>query len=155
MRRQQLSRATKAILASVPFAWRALRDELTQTPGPLDMEQYKRMFATSRIPRQGRDVLQTAALHDSQHIVVMHDTNMFRVRVMDERGGIVSEAALRSTLSQILDGSAGGGEQAPIFALTSLERDKWAALRERLEETRASLSPSLPAVIHTFACAQL
>jgi carnitine O-palmitoyltransferase 2 len=51
---------------------------------PLDMSQYNRMLASTRVPQPGKDKLVT--YEDSRHILVIHNGNYYTVDVVNETG---------------------------------------------------------------------
>ena len=105
---------------------------------PLDMSQYGNLFRSTRIPRAGLDELVVA--EGSRHIVVQRGGRMWRLDVLDATGGSVPLDQLHNALQAIID--AADAEPAPadehVGLLTSLPRDEWAALRERISATPAA-----------------
>jgi carnitine O-palmitoyltransferase 2 len=98
---------------------------------PLDMSQYGRLFASTRLPFRERDVLVTAAKAPT-HIVVARGGALYRVEVLTPRGDRARPVAeVEGALAHILaDGSAGA--EPPVAALTGAGRDAWADARAAL-----------------------
>ncbi|KAK9497585.1 hypothetical protein O3M35_004284 [Rhynocoris fuscipes] len=97
---------------------------------PLDMSQYENLFNTSRIPKIGKDVL----YHDqnTRHIVVMRKGRFFKMDVLDEAGMILSPQDIFTSLHYILNQPIEESKN-PVGILTTEERNKWASVREHLE----------------------
>ncbi len=116
---------------------------------PLDMSQYHRLFASTRIPRLGKDELYTSPT-PSTHIIVAYGAELYRVEVVEEGGGPVPMATLEARLAGIV-GAGKANPYAypptpPLGALTTLHRDAWARERGRL----TSLSPTNAASLHAI-----
>lgn len=151
----QVQRAARIIAATAHFATRV--EARTLTPDafkgvPTDMMQYERMFASTRRPLRGRDVLEKAAPPFVGHIVVLRGSTFWRVPVLvaaDDGTGlppttgsasVVSLPQLERMLGSICDAvpnatsAAGVAEPEPsLAALTTLDRDSWADARATLE----------------------
>ena len=117
---------------------------------PLDMSQYGRLFASTRLPQRGRDALRTAPT-PQRHIVVAAPCGaLYRVEVLEGpgAGALVSPAALQARLRHVLAHAAAAGAAAPppVGALTAGERDTWAAQRAALEAASGVNVASLAAV---------
>jgi carnitine O-palmitoyltransferase 2 len=133
---------------------------------PLDMSQYARLFATTRVPREDKDELVTVPDKAAvRHIVVQRGPSFFAVTVVGEDGAVVPEPVLAARLRTCLDRSAGtrgwasAGEEEvdakacgkgsayattpPVGALTSLGRTDWAAARTHLQRSSAQNAASL------------
>ncbi|XP_067645865.1 carnitine O-palmitoyltransferase 2, mitochondrial isoform X2 [Eurosta solidaginis] len=98
---------------------------------PLDMSQYNRIFGLSRIPQNDKDIL--VQHKNSRHILVMRGGNMYAVDVLDNIGNIEPPAVIFERLQTVLQmDEASGTSIIPVGALTSVNRNEWAALRKHL-----------------------
>ncbi|XP_028398287.1 carnitine O-palmitoyltransferase 2, mitochondrial-like [Dendronephthya gigantea] len=105
---------------------------------PLDMSQYTRMFASTRIPQSGRDKLITYA--DSRHILVIHNGNYYTLDVIDEAGTIRPASEILKNLQAIVLDET-GDSQYPVAVLTSEDRDSWTSTRQELETLMSNTEP--------------
>ena len=106
---------------------------------PLDMTQYSRMFATTRVPQRERDEVITAPA--SRHVVVMRNGHMYSVTVLDQNGSPIDPNLLYSTLSAIASNPV-PPPSYPVNYLTAIDRDTWADARSELmanEQTSRAL----------------
>jgi carnitine O-palmitoyltransferase 2 len=95
------------------------------------MSQYGRLFASTRVPFRGRDVLVTAAAPPT-HIVVARGGALYRVEVLAAGGrAALPVAEIEARLSHILGDDSAAGEP-PVAALTGAGRDAWADARAEL-----------------------
>ncbi|KJE93240.1 carnitine palmitoyltransferase II [Capsaspora owczarzaki ATCC 30864] len=110
---------------------------------PLDMSQYARLFASTRIPRVGRDELLTADASTVRHVVILRRGHVWKLTVRDEQGKTLPSAAIRAAIESIQNDTTPRNEH-PVAALTSEERDTWARLRDKVlaisDRNRASLA---------------
>lgn len=96
---------------------------------PLDMSQYFRLFNSTRIPKQGKDVLKTD--NSKNHILIIHKGNFYTFPVLKENGLIVDPQEIYAYIKYILDSDDKEAEY-PIGVLTSENRDVWANVRSKL-----------------------
>ena len=103
---------------------------------PLCMAQFKHIFGTSRIPvRDARDYIMTDPR--SKHVVVMCRGQMYYFQALNSDGSVgLDELRVRRILSAIMS-NADGLDDSRLYTkavgtLTTLDRSKWAATRERL-----------------------
>jgi len=75
------------------------------------MSQYKNLFASSRIPKEGKDELHTAP--GSKHIAVQHRGHFYKVDVLDANGKALSQDDLVGAFESILKQNT-APEQQPI-----------------------------------------
>ncbi|XP_072377173.1 carnitine O-acetyltransferase [Diabrotica undecimpunctata] len=94
----------------------------------LDMNQYKKIFGTCRIPKPKRDALQFNP--QSKHIVVVKNNNFFKLDVLNSNGELPSESELIDQLNIIVENSKTTGPSVGI--LTSDNRDDWSTAYEEL-----------------------
>uniref|UniRef100_A0A4W3J4N0 Carnitine O-palmitoyltransferase 2, mitochondrial n=1 Tax=Callorhinchus milii TaxID=7868 RepID=A0A4W3J4N0_CALMI len=99
---------------------------------PLDMSQYHRLFNSTRLPQPGRDEL--LSLPGERHLLVMRNGHFYTFDVLGPDGGIVPAAEILAHLRYILSDPRPPPE-FPLSFLSGEERDVWAGLRRRLEET--------------------
>ncbi|XP_029428828.1 carnitine O-palmitoyltransferase 2, mitochondrial-like isoform X2 [Rhinatrema bivittatum] len=96
---------------------------------PLDMSQYKRLFKSTRIPKQGRDQLFTD--ESARHLLVMRNGHFYVFDILDMNDNILHPSEIQASLHQILLHSD-QLSQFPIGYLTTEERNTWALLRQQL-----------------------
>lgn len=99
---------------------------------PLDMSQYYRLFNSTRIPKKGKDLLFTDA--SKKHILVLRKGHYFVFPVFDKHGDILPPNTIYSYIDHICKMNLNDAEY-PIGVLTSENRDTWASIREKLEQT--------------------
>ncbi len=101
---------------------------------PLCMEQYDRLFSSSRIPGIDKDTLFISSndLAESEHIIVMCRNQMF---VLDVKVNFtrLNEDQIYQQLRRI-ENHAESEEEADVGFLTSLPRDEWARARVELTQ---------------------
>uniref|UniRef100_A0A914W8F2 Choline/carnitine acyltransferase domain-containing protein n=1 Tax=Plectus sambesii TaxID=2011161 RepID=A0A914W8F2_9BILA len=98
---------------------------------PLDMSQYKALFNGSRIPKKQKDQL----YHDpsAKHFIAIRNGHFFAVDLFDKNGNLLSPEEVHASLAHILGLQLKPAGNSAIGALTTLERDAWAAARQQLE----------------------
>ena len=115
---------------------------------PLDMSQYSRLFASTRIPHFNRDELYTApgaregysgfgegpGAHCPTHIIIMRGSRFYKINVVTDKETPVPVETIESQIRCILnDKILPYTVEPPIGALTGAGRDEWAAARAELE----------------------
>lgn len=107
--------------------------------GPLCMGQFKKLFSTTRIPRQDIDLLRCPVSRTNptspseKHIVVLHSGHFFSLEVLENSGGIRSIGELEAELENIMAlGAEKVTDDQAVALLTTMNRDDWAAAREAL-----------------------
>ena len=138
----QIKRAARLIISLLKFKTLLDTEELEpdQLHGrPLCMMQFRQLFSTTRVPHKQRDHLrspvstQNPTPADATHIVVLRKGHIFRLEVLTETGHIRSVADLEHDLESILKLSKTQvPDEAAVGLLTTMNRDEWAAARERL-----------------------
>ncbi|KAK9888430.1 hypothetical protein WA026_000678 [Henosepilachna vigintioctopunctata] len=121
---ERLTYAAKMILGAVDYKILIDKDLIPVDKmgnNVLDMNQYKKVFGTCRIPRPTRDELKFNP--DSKHIVVVRNNNFFKMEVITSDGQIPSFNQIFSQLNYIIKNSEILG--APVGILTSDNRDNW------------------------------
>jgi hypothetical protein len=127
------------------------------TPGCMD--EYSRLFSTTRIPRRGTDELRS--FPESSHIVIFRDTQIYSLEVMDSAGRLVPEHALRAVIEALLlldpkaTAPASGLAPSDLAILTTMERDDWADVREGLEASAPCNRQSLHTIDAAVFCLSL
>lgn len=97
---------------------------------PLDMSQYGHLFRSNRIPRPGKDELRLYP--DSRHIIVQRGPDFFPVTVLREDGTAEDPGKILGNLQAILSRPL-NTKATPVGALTAMDRDSWAAARQKLK----------------------
>jgi carnitine O-acetyltransferase len=96
---------------------------------PLEMSQYRRCFATHRVPHTHCDEVTT--ITGSQHIAVLIRGKLHYM-VVDPQRAVASLPAIQQALDYIVDQSESRSDEAVTMApgmFTALPRDDWARLR--------------------------
>lgn len=120
---------------------------------PLDMSQMAhpnggRLFRSTRLPRPQLDVLWTAPAR-TRHVVVMAGTKTYKLDVLQQDSNApydveVIESGLRAILTDSATSSTDGNEgELPVAALTTADRDVWAAARSQLEKASPMAAATL------------
>lgn len=97
---------------------------------PLDMQQYYKLFGTTRVPCANRDTLHFN--HNSDYIVVAHNGNFFRMPVYGKFGEWLSRDQIEASLKAIVAESEREGKGHPVGILTTDTRDAWSNAYEVL-----------------------
>eukprot|EP00297_Palpitomonas_bilix_P004512 CAMPEP_0113895828 /NCGR_PEP_ID=MMETSP0780_2-20120614/17612_1 /TAXON_ID=652834 /ORGANISM="Palpitomonas bilix" /LENGTH=687 /DNA_ID=CAMNT_0000886767 /DNA_START=59 /DNA_END=2122 /DNA_ORIENTATION=+ /assembly_acc=CAM_ASM_000599 len=132
---------------------------------PLDMSQYPRLFASTRVPSREKDYLATYPDVDmrgdgpapmrgpvtdpsrlSRHVTVQYKNHLFEVEAIRESGEIVPVADVRAAVEEIRKIGDSSGPAFPMGCLTALDRDEWADIRQRLVESSSTNSSSLRSI---------
>lgn len=93
----------------------------------LCMNQYKNIFSSMRVPRQGCDEFKTSTIRT--HIIVMYKQRIFKLNMLDITGETRSIKAIELDLNNILNMKSVGQN---LGVLTSMPRDQWASKRNDL-----------------------
>lgn len=88
----------------------------------LDMQPYAMILGTHRVPGLPLDTL----IHtdDSNHIIILKNNNLFKLRVLNNGGFPLPESSLLPALKDIFSRSNYPG--IPVGILTGNDRDTWA-----------------------------
>uniref|UniRef100_A0A0N5AYL8 Carn_acyltransf domain-containing protein n=1 Tax=Syphacia muris TaxID=451379 RepID=A0A0N5AYL8_9BILA len=97
---------------------------------PLDMSQYSLLFGGSRIPEIGKDRLHHCK--NSKNFVVIYRGKFYAVQLFQKDGNLVSPNQVYACIAAILKDSSFARPEECIGSLTSLERNRWAAVRSQL-----------------------
>ncbi|GJQ84478.1 hypothetical protein Trydic_g21030 [Trypoxylus dichotomus] len=87
-------------------------------------------FSCTRIPEIDKDRFYTSP--SARHILIQHQGHFYTFDVLDEAGNIIAPDVILAQLKCILDDKVKPAAY-PIGILTTLERNKWAILRHRLQ----------------------
>ncbi|PWY98473.1 acyltransferase ChoActase/COT/CPT [Testicularia cyperi] len=139
-RGNQLMRTANLILASLAFIHDLRTGELEPDNvrgTPLDMFQYTRLFATSRIPTANGCRMEVEP--ESRHIVVMRRGQIYWFEALDEEHRpLLTERAMLGNLQAIVrDADKVGAEdvaKGSVGILTTEKRPIWSMYREHLRE---------------------
>ncbi|EKX36283.1 hypothetical protein GUITHDRAFT_165783 [Guillardia theta CCMP2712] len=104
---------------------------------PLCMWQYRRVFFTCRVPREGCDELFTFLPTRSAHIVILIKGQMYKMNVFHDDGIALTVQELQENIKAIIEDCKQlqpHEQEPPVGILTSEERDTWARLRLKLFE---------------------
>lgn len=121
---ERLKYAAKLILGAVDYKLLIDRDGIPSDKmgkDPLDMNQYKKIFGTCRVPASPRDQIQFN--QNSKHIVVAINNNFFKLNVVTEDNKLPSLNYIIEQLRFIIKNSENSG--VPIGILSSDNRDNW------------------------------
>eukprot|EP00735_Rhodelphis_limneticus_P008741 TRINITY_DN2230_c0_g1::TRINITY_DN2230_c0_g1_i1::g.6687::m.6687 TRINITY_DN2230_c0_g1::TRINITY_DN2230_c0_g1_i1::g.6687 ORF type:complete len:666 (-),score=253.86,sp/Q5U3U3/CPT2_DANRE/41.77/0.0,Carn_acyltransf/PF00755.15/1.6e-155 TRINITY_DN2230_c0_g1_i1:260-2257(-) len=102
---------------------------------PLDMSQYKNLFASTRVPKHDCDELR--AFPEARHVCVMYKGHFFTFDVVRPDGSGVPEPEIAANLRAILakgDSMGYAKREESVGAMTTTNRDVWAATRANLEK---------------------
>lgn len=101
----------------------------SQDGKPICMDQYRKMFSATRIPKRERDELKITL--NKKYIVVLYKGNIFTVDVLEDSGETRSFPEIEEDFKHIISKSEGSDDEE-IGILTTMNRDKWADARESL-----------------------
>jgi carnitine O-acetyltransferase len=125
----QTDRAARLLAAALRIqdlvAAEQLEPDLEADGSPRCMREYKRLFASTRIPCATRDVL--CSFPDSRHVVVVHGHRFFLVEARKDTGQPRSAAEFADALRHIVEDSE--PPQPSPGVLTSGRRRAWAGIR--------------------------
>ena len=115
----------------VRFAPQRYSSQLAVLAGayPLDMSQYNNLFATTRVPKRGKD--EVVNFSGSRHVVVMRNHHLYSVQALQKNGLPVDRADLCAALSAIINDTSLPSSH-PINYLTGGNRDSWADAQQEL-----------------------
>nr|CAD2173665.1 unnamed protein product [Meloidogyne enterolobii] len=131
--------AAKIIQSALLFHHKILTNDLAPDKGHghvlFDMEQYKLLFGTTRIPKLRKDEIRYGKDQKiwAEHILVMWRGNIIKVSVCDDSGRILSITKLKKELDRIMRGVFFPNTQA-INIVSSTDRDTWAEVYARVKE---------------------
>lgn len=102
--------------------------------GPLCMHQNRRLFGVTRIPCVPYDKLVDCGFPPrSRNALVMVREHLWNVPVLDaDSGAVMSPQAIYLCLEKCVQEACEGRPAPGVAILTAVDRDTWAAMRERL-----------------------
>lgn len=143
-RSSQLPRAASLIISSLGFI-HDLRTGILEPDTvrgiPLDMDQYKQLFGTARIPTDHGCKMETAS--DSTHIIVLRRGQFYWFDVLDDKNRLLlSEREILRNLQAIV----ADADKLPVTevaknalgVLTTENRKIWSSLRYTLSQDRSN-----------------
>ncbi|KNZ77895.1 Putative mitochondrial carnitine O-acetyltransferase, partial [Termitomyces sp. J132] len=145
-RGSQLPRAATLIVSSLGFV-HDLRAGLLQADTvrgtPLDMDQYKRLFGTSRIPTDVGCVMDTN--ENANHIVVLRRGQFYWFQVLDDenRPVLTEREVLRNLQAIVADADQMNKSEiarGAVGVLSTENRKIWSKLRSKLASDRHNAS---------------
>lgn len=115
---------------------------------PLDMGQFGNVLFSTRIPRKDMDTIEKGP-STTKHVVVFYRGRAYKVDAFDDKFMPRAPNDILADLEAIkTDGDERGFNQSAICALSSSERNRWAANREHLVEL--GNAASLDAIDHAM-----
>ncbi|KAI9555588.1 hypothetical protein GHT06_018103 [Daphnia sinensis] len=138
---EQLTYAAKLIVGALRYKAIIDSGKLEQDylgKSPLDMSQYTKVFNGCRIPGLKTDTIRHAL--DSNHIIVVHNNQFFKVIVYEENGQMLDERDILNGLMYVTEKSS--SPPAGVGFLTTECRNVWGVAHEELNKdpvNRASL----------------
>lgn len=121
--RDLMSMSPNSIATYLSFAFKAF---------PLDMSQYKNLFNSTRIPRQGKDEILKSDPKTNRHVLIIKDGQLYTFDLLDTNGDLNSPEYIYANLCQIRNQPKPDKDFLSICELTTAERDFWAGEREHL-----------------------
>jgi carnitine O-acetyltransferase len=117
---------------------------------PQCMDEYERLFSSSRIPQSGSDRWHEQTCCElSRHIVILRGPCIYKLDVITE-DGVIPEASLRRILKEhILDRDSqdeGEGDSYFLGDFTALERNEWASVRSTMVQQSVTTSASIDCI---------
>ena len=135
--------AYEALLAVAPSG---IATKMAMAGGkvPLDMSQYRHLFATTRIPGKGRDALVSSLADDLQtcpkgsgdvprHISISRGHKLYTLDILDDKGNARSLEEIYTGIAYILEDDNGVDSVPPLGICTAIDRDRWAETRALVE----------------------
>lgn len=158
---RQVGRAAELIATAVNY--KLLLDEELVPPDFLrgqaqSMEQYKYLFATTRIPGPVQDTVRAPYTDEwpgpsrARHIVVFFRGNMFRMDVLGPEGRPHTLDEFQAGLRTIVEGAAWAAPEVSIGHLTTKARAEWAASRQALLDYHPGNAEALDVVETALFC---
>ena len=98
---------------------------------PLCMDQYRRAFNASRIPGRDADRIRSWDMDESRHLVVIYKGIYYTMSpYTQDTGRLLQPTELLRLLQGIVDAHVPSETVTRIGALTTMDRTKWATVRE-------------------------
>eukprot|EP00796_Vickermania_ingenoplastis_P000762 gene762-405_t len=114
----------------------AVRDGVPLGGAAEDMAPLGTEFGRSLVPSREKDTVQTMALEQLRHVIVLHDGHANLVRVLDDAGQRVEERrVIQRALEVILSTTPDEDNPAPVSVLTAGSRGLWGQAYGELVKT--------------------
>ena len=117
---------------------------------PLDMSQYKNLFSSTRLPKEGRDEL--VVNPSSRNVVFLRNGHLYSVDVLSDGGQIIDALQLMQNIEYILEDSS--NPAFPLGVFTTADRDTWSSVRKILVDIEGN-GEALRSVNVTFGYGSL
>ncbi|XP_071941024.1 carnitine O-palmitoyltransferase 1, liver isoform-like [Antedon mediterranea] len=99
---------------------------------PFCMNQYKRVFSTTRVPGDEIDELVHTKFSDSKYIVVNRKGVMYKLDIFDSSGQLLSPKSFQDQIQWIIEDADSNQDKATqIPSLTGMERSDWSQVRKQ------------------------
>ncbi|CAG9825538.1 unnamed protein product [Phaedon cochleariae] len=121
----------KLIMAALDYKFTIDNDQLPldkMGKDPLDMNQYKKIFGTCRVPKKNVDEIEFNS--ESRHIIVVRNNNFFSIEVIKENMKRCSFKDILGMLHSVLNESTNLGD--PVGILTTENRNNWSRAYDEL-----------------------
>ena len=99
---------------------------------PLDMSQYKNLFNSTRIPREGKDEILKSDPLLNGHLLVIKNGQFYTFDAIDSNRNLKSPEHIYSNLHYIVSQPKPSSDFSSISELSTSKRDFWAVEREHL-----------------------
>lgn len=108
---------------------------------PICMAQYEPLFSTTRVPHKEFDELVHYQTSESKHIVVVVRGVYYKLNCYDCENNTLSAKRIEEYIQLLVEDAEKvshslSDEEKYVSGLTALERDDWAAVREKLMKSR-------------------
>ena len=109
----------------------SLEPEADRSGRPFCSEQYKYLFNTTRIPKIPLDVTKCADADQNNHVIVIRKNQFFKLELVRPDGSRLNVKDIENQIKKIYS-IAGEKCDVPVGALTTMNRDDWANLRQQI-----------------------
>eukprot|EP01063_Lacrimia_lanifica_P012314 TRINITY_DN18928_c0_g1_i1.p1 TRINITY_DN18928_c0_g1~~TRINITY_DN18928_c0_g1_i1.p1 ORF type:complete len:626 (+),score=254.91 TRINITY_DN18928_c0_g1_i1:55-1932(+) len=133
----QTLRAAGYIKAALKFKAMVVSETLAPEKAgrnTLDMSMYAFLFNSTRIPAPKKDHYRTFDPKHHTHVIVLRKGRVFRLETVHADGSELTVADLERQLLAIKETVGDARAAVPVGALTSENRDTWAAARTALQQ---------------------
>jgi len=152
----QAERAADIIVSTLKFKDQLDRECLapdSNRDGPLCMDQFHRMFSSTRIPRKEMDFVRSNVSEEfptsphERHIVILCKGRVYRLDVIDANGALRHrETVLEDVRTILRDTPEHLPDEECISLFTTMNRDEWAESRYRF----TTLDPANAGILDTI-----
>uniref|UniRef100_A0AC35TZA6 Carn_acyltransf domain-containing protein n=1 Tax=Rhabditophanes sp. KR3021 TaxID=114890 RepID=A0AC35TZA6_9BILA len=146
--------AAKYIQAALAYHHRILDNMIPQDKAGntlFEMEQYKYLFGTTRIPRPNKDELVYGKSYGEwpEHIVILRKGHVFKVPVYDEYGHILGLDQLTTMIKRDVINQSEMTNECPVLAVSSSDRETWAKVWSKLESNNPDYIATIKSALFT------